>query len=232
MMKRLTFFRQSAAALLLLGLLTFPAHAAPNDPKKWEKDIAAFETSDATNPPPKNAILFIGSSSIRRWTNLVSDFPKFQVINRGFGGSQIEDSVYYAERIALPYQPRLIVLYAGGNDLAAGKSPEQVCEDYKAFVKKIHAQLPNTRIAFVSSAPNPKRWALIDKIKALNQLVEAYTKQNPKLDFLNVYPLMLGEDGLPKPDIFVADKLHMNPKGYAIWIPVITEYLAKHAGKP
>ena len=107
------------------------------------------------NHPPKGAILFIGSSSIRLWKTLARDFPEHKVINRGFGGSQIIDSVRFAERVVLPYQPKRIVFYAGGNDINAGKAPEEVCADFKAFVEKVRGALPETRIAYISIAPNP-----------------------------------------------------------------------------
>lgn len=192
---------------------------------RWEKDIAAFEAADRTNPPPKNAILFIGSSSIRMWKTLAQDFPEHRVINRGFGGSQIEDSVHFAERIVFPYQPRLIVMYAGGNDINAKKTPEQVFSDFKAFVETVHGKLPETRIAYISIAPNPARWAQIEQVKTANKLIQDYTRQHPKLAFINVFPHMLGADGQPKPDIFLPDRLHMNANGYAIWKKVVGEFL-------
>ncbi len=125
----------------------------------WEKEIRAFEKAALTSPPPSGAILFIGSSSTRLWKTLAQDFPDHKVINRGFGGSQIADSVNYADRIVIPCKPRLIVLQAGGNDIAAGKSPERVLSDFKAFVEKVRARLPETRIAFLSIHPAPVRWA-------------------------------------------------------------------------
>lgn len=192
---------------------------------KWEKEIAALEARDRTNPPPRDGIVFVGSSSIKRWTNLAQAFPGKPVINHGFGGSQICDSVAYAERIVIPQRPRLVVLYAGGNDINAGKTPETVFNDFKAFVKKVHAALPQTRIAFISSAPNPKRWEQVEKVKRLNQLAAAYISGDPRLTFINVFPHMLGADGQPKPDIYVADRLHMNDKGYAIWTEIIGPYL-------
>jgi lysophospholipase L1-like esterase len=188
---------------------------------KWEKDIAAFEAADKTNPPPSGATLFIGSSSIRMWKTLAVDFPGHQVINRGFGGSEIADSVEFADRIVLPYAPKRILMYAGGNDINAGKTPEQVLADFKAFVAKVHRKLPETRVSFISIAPNPARWAQIEKVKAANKRIEAYTRSNPKLSFINVFPHMLGPDGKPLPDIYLPDKLHMNAKGYAIWTSII-----------
>ncbi len=192
---------------------------------KWEKDIAAFEARDKTNAPPKNAILFIGSSSIRLWKTLVQDLPGHQVINRGFGGSQIIDSVAFAERIVLPYEPKLIVVYAGGNDINAKKSPEQVLADFKTFVGKVRAKLPKTRIAFISIAGNPARWTQIESVRAANKLVADFCKSGDNLDYIDTHSQMLGADGQPLPDIFVADRLHMNEKGYAIWKRVVTPHL-------
>ena len=194
---------------------------------KWEKEIADMEARDRTNPPPKDCILFVGSSSIRRWTNLAKAFPGQPVVNHGFGGSQICDSVAYAERIVIPQRPRLVVLYAGGNDLNAHKTPETVFADLKAFVEKIERALPETKIAFISSAPNHKRWEQVEQVKRLNQLAEEFMRKDQRLAFINVFPHMLDSDGRPKPDIFVSDGLHMNEKGYAIWTEIIAPFLKK-----
>lgn len=224
---------RAADFILLVGLLAtaLPGRAAEtNSPfARWEKEIAAFEASDKTNPPPKGAIVFVGSSSIRMWKSLASDFPDRAVVNRGFGGSQIIDSVHFADRIVLPYAPRQIVMYAGGNDINAGKTPEQVLADFKVFVAKVQAALPATRIAFISIAPNPARWAQVERVRRLNQLIEDYTRTNSHLDFINVFPQMLGPDGQPKPDIFLNDRLHMNERGYALWREIVGGHLLKTA---
>ena len=191
----------------------------------WEKEIAAFEAADKANPPPRHGILFIGSSSIRLWKTLGGDFPGRAVINRGFGGSQLIDSVYFAERIVFPYEPKQIVIYAGGNDINAGKSPEQVFADFKSLVGKVRARLPDTRIAYVSIAPNPARWAQVERVRAANRLIEGFAKEEVRLKFINVFSHMLGEDGQPRPEIFVADRLHMNEKGYRLWTALIGPHL-------
>ena len=220
---------RAADFILIVGLLAaanFGRAAETNSPfAKWEQEISAFEASDITNPPPKEAIVFVGSSSIRMWKNLAKDFPDRAVLNRGFGGSQIIDSVHFADRIVLPYAPRQIVMYAGGNDINAGKTPEQVFADFKAFVAKVQAALPATRIAYISSAPNPARWAQVERVRRLNQLIEEYTRTDSHLDFINVFPQMLGPDGQPKPDIFLADRLHMNERGYALWREIVGGHL-------
>jgi len=229
-------FRALALALLTAlaaaGCATRPSPAprallATNLP--FAKEINAFVEADRTNPPPKNATLFIGSSSIRLWKTLAQDFPRHRAINRGFGGSQIIDSVNYADRIVIPYRPRRIVMYAGGNDINAGKSPQQVLADFQAFVRKVRAVLPNTEIAYISIAPNPARWSQVDKVREANALISDYTRQQHRLSFINVFPHMLGADGLPRPEIFVADRLHMNAKGYELWKQIVGAYLDKRA---
>ena len=202
----------------------FTNSLATHNSTQWEKEIAAFEAKDRTNPPPKGCIVFVGSSSIKRWTNLTADFPSLPVVNRGFGGSQLADSVNFASRIIIPYKPRQVVIYAGGNDINAGKEPEVVFGDFAALAARIKTELPRTRIAFISSAPNLKRWAQVEKVKRLNELAADYCHRHG-ITFINVFPLMLGPDGHPKPDIFVEDGLHMNQKGYAIWKQAVGPHL-------
>ncbi len=212
---------------LLLVLLTAASLCAQQKTNAFEKEILAFEASDKTNPPPKHAALFIGSSSIRLWKTLAQDLPEYRVINRGFGGSQVADSIHFAERIVLPYEPEVIVLYAGGNDINAKKSPEKVFSDFKTFVDQVRVKLPATKIAYIAIAGNPARWAQVDKVREANRLIREYTATQPGLSFIDVFPHMMGADGTPQPDIFVADKLHMNEKGYAIWKRVVGEHLKK-----
>lgn len=207
------------------GCQTAPENSlATHQSAQWENEIAAFEAKDKTNPPPQNSIVFVGSSSIRKWTMLSADFRGLPVMNRGFGGSQLADSVNFADRIVIKYQPREVVIYAGGNDINAGKSPEIVYGDFVALVQKLHSGLPNAKLAFISVAPNPARWSQLEKVKRMNALSEKYCRQHG-IAFINVFPLMLGADGHPLPDIYVADGLHMNAKGYAIWRQAVAPYL-------
>ncbi len=204
---------------LLLPEITFA------ETNKFESEIVAFERSDRTNPPPKGAVLFVGSSSIRLWKTVAQDFPKHRVINRGFGGSQISDSIYYAERIVLPYKPKLVVMYAGGNDIHDGKDPEAVFNDFKTFVATVHKRLPRTRIAYISIAPNPARWAEVDRVRAANALIADFARRKRNLEFINVFSDMLGPDGQPRPEIFSSDRLHMNEQGYALWTRIVKKSL-------
>ena len=196
------------------------------DSSKWESEIKAFEAADKTNPPPHGAALFIGSSSIRQWKTLAEDFQEYKVINRGFGGSQIIDSVAFADRIVIPYTPRMILVYAGDNDIAAGKSPEQVLADFKAFTRKVRPSLVEAKVAFISIKPSPSRWEFAEKIKAANRLIEDFCKDE-RLIYVDVFNPMLGADGKPRPELFVEDRLHLNHKGYALWTAMIRPRLKK-----
>jgi len=225
LLRRLLSWLCMALLAIALGLPSTFAQQEETTAARWEPEIKAFEAADKTNPPPEGAILFIGSSSIRLWKTLAQDFPEHKIVNRGFGGSQIVDSVSFAERILLPCRPRMIVLYAGGNDINSGKPPEQVFADYRSFVKKVHAALPETRVAYISIAPNPARWAQVEKVRAANELIGSYARGHPKLAFINVFPHMIGEDGRPRPELFVEDRLHMNANGYALWTKIVSPYL-------
>lgn len=152
----------------------------------WEKEINAFLELDEKDLPKKNGVLFVGSSSIRGWRTLGDDFPHLRTINRGFGGSHLEDVNFYAEQIVLPYKPKLIVLYAGENDLASGKSIEQVFNDFKRFASLVHQKLSKTRLIFVSLKPSPSRWKLTPKFKELNALIKTETEKDKRLLFVNV----------------------------------------------
>ena len=188
------------------------------DPKadKWEKDIAAFEAKDKTTPPPQNEIVFVGSSSIRMWKSTEA-FPDLKIINRGFGGSQMSDSVHYAERIILPYKPRIVVVFAGGNDINAKKMPEKVADDFKALVGKIHEALPTTRVYYISLFPNVQRKSQDPLCQKANELIQAYTKTNPLLGYIDTASKMRAADGGPRPELLRPDGLHMNDDGYKIW---------------
>lgn len=218
-----------AALLCAAGCRTSQTASLPplEDKRPFAKEINAFTASDATNHPARGGILFIGSSSIRLWKTLKQDLPDLPVLNRGFGGSQVIDSFNYADHIVFPYKPRHIVMYAGGNDLNARKTPERVAADFRAFVALVHAQLPRTRISYISIAPNPARWSQIVQVREANRLIEEFTRTDKRLGFINVFPHMLGADSQPKPDIFVDDRLHMNPRGYEIWKRVVGDYLRR-----
>jgi lysophospholipase L1-like esterase len=197
---------------------------AKHDASKWRRDIAAFEAVDATNPPPRGCIVFSGSSYIRKWTTLATDFPGLHAINRGFGGCHLADVYTYADRIIIPYAPREVVIYAGGNDISSGLAPEIVFGDFVALMTKLRGALPQAKLVFISCPPSPKRWEQTDKIKKTNELIAGYCRQHG-ISFVNAFKLMLGADGKPRPEIYGDDHLHMNATGYVIWRDAVAPYL-------
>ena len=165
-------------------------------------------------------------SSIVRW-NLPESFPELgtKAINRGFGGSLIADSVYFADRIVIPYKPRIAVLYAGDNDVETPTTAEQIADGFKQFDRKVHAALPDTKIIFISIKPSLRRFAFMDKIRSANALVKAYVGQQKHLAYVDIVPQMLGADGKPRPELLVADGLHMTAEGYKVWTAALRPHL-------
>lgn len=213
------------AGLLLALFAYLPLlRAAEPQTNKWEATIIAFEQKDKQTPPPKGAILFVGSSSIRMW-NTTNSFPTLATINRGFGGSYMSDVARFADRIVTPYCPRLIVVYAGGNDIAGKRTAEQVFAAYKDFVATVRKSLPKTPIIYIAMAPNPKRWHLYPEMQKANALIRDYAKAGDQLRFLDFGPQMLGPDGQPRPELFLKDKLHLNAEGYKLWNSLLLPHL-------
>jgi lysophospholipase L1-like esterase len=185
---------------------------------RWEKEIAAMEAADKTNPPAKGGVLFIGSSTIRMWSSLAKDFPQHKVINRGFGGSEIVDSTFFAPRLIFPLEPQVIFLRSGGNDIHNGKSPQQVFADYLAFVATVHAKLPKTQIIYLGLCPTIARIKEIPQGNQLNGLIQAYAATNPLLKIVDCADMTLGPDGQPRAELFLPDKLHLSKAGYELLV--------------
>jgi len=219
--------KATVGLIMSLCLALHSPLAGASDFEKWEKEIAAYEQADYTSPTPKGGLLFIGSSTVRLWKTLAQDFPQHRVINRGFGGSQIVDSTHFAERIIFPYAPRMILLRAGGNDIHAGKSPELVFSDFRAFVAKVHEKLPDTQIAYIALSPSIARWDEKEKGEALNRMIREYTREIPGLKYIAAESISLGSDGKPRPELFVADKLHFSPEGYKLLAESVRPHLPK-----
>ena len=190
------------------------------------QEINAFWEADKKQLPPRDAVLFMGSSSVRLWTSLARDFPEIPVINRGFGGSQIFESTYYADYIALPYAPKMIVMFAGTNDLAYGnRSPEQVLKDYQEFVATVHAKLPTVRFAFLSISPTVQRWNNESKVLETNYLIDRWVHENDsptlKLSFIDTHSQLLTLEGGPSPKLLREDGLHLNDDGYKLFVSIV-----------
>lgn len=218
-------------ATLVLSVALAPAQEVPAQDResgppaaRWESAIAEFETWDAKNSVPADAVLFVGSSSIRLWkTN--EDFPDRPIINRGFGGAHISDVNYFADRIVLPYAPKVIVFYAGDNDIADRKTPQRVFDDYRAFVGLVHDKLPQTRIVFLPIKPSPKRWELWAPMREANSLIREHSQGDARLFYADVATPMLAADGTPRQELFVEDGLHLNGEGYRLWTQVVAPVL-------
>lgn len=215
-------FRIILCSVLSIGITTVTA-------QQFDNEIAAFKKQDSVSFPEKHSILFVGSSSFRLWKNINNDFSSFTIINRGFGGSALPDVIRYADKIILPYHPKLIVIYCGENDIAASDTvtPEMVAERFKTLFQIIRNKLQDVSVAFVSIKPSPSRWHMKERMIKANELIKKYLESENNTKFINVWNVMLGADGNPLPDIFIADNLHMNEKGYVIWKKIIEPYLKK-----
>lgn len=228
----LTFPALIAALAFVAGCAGVPAPTAPVagavDPvsaPEWVDDMRRFAAQDAATPPPAHPIVFTGSSSVRLWLTLNEDFPGKPVLNRGFGGSQLRDVVHYADQLAIHYRPRMIVVYAGDNDINAGRTPPQVLSDFRALVARIRRDLPKVPIVYLSIKPSPSRAAQLDAQREANALVRAEAAKWPQVEFVDIFTPMLGADGQPRAELFVEDRLHMNAAGYALWRKIVAPYL-------
>ena len=194
-----------------------PRVAALPDTARFAAELNAFARADSVTPPPPAPVLFVGSSSIRMWESLATDFPGVPLLNRGFGGSRMDDVLRHADRVVFRYRPRAIVLYEGDNDLEEGKSPARVAGEVAEFLQRVRVALPLARVVCLSVKPSPARWRLVDKVRETNALLEAVVSRDTMATFVDVFTPMLGANGRPRPELFGPDSLHMTPAGYAVW---------------
>lgn len=212
----------SKAASVTGPVLTPGPVVTPADP--WADAIAAFTLADGDRPR-SGGVVFVGSSSLRLWKDLEERFRDHAAVNRGFGGSQLRDCIRHLERLVLPHKPRTVVVYAGDNDLAAGRTPQQVLDDFKALARRIHERLPQTDVVFVSIKPSPARADLLDDIRESNTLVRDYADAQAHIRYVDVFTPMLDAEGHPRDDLFRGDALHLNANGYALWYSLISPVL-------
>jgi lysophospholipase L1-like esterase len=208
-----------AFSLLACGLAIARAALPAN---LWEADMQRFDMLDREHPMPQGGVVFVGSSSIRLW-DLKKSFPQLDAPNRGFGGSELADSVKYLDRLVLRHKPRVVVLYAGDNDIGRGKSPEQVMKDFEEFVAGVHKEFPETKILYIAIKPSILRWNLAEPMQRTNAGIAAICAESNNCEFVNVWPAMMGADGRPKRDLFAWDGLHMNDAGYRFWAKLIED---------
>ena len=216
-------------ALLLAAAVQPPVAPAPRavDPfARWEKSIAAIEKRLQANPPAPGGVFFAGSSSIVLW-DLKKWFPGKDYVNVGFGGSVIRDSTHFAPRILIPHKPGTIVFYAGDNDIAQNRSPEEVLADFKSFVAAVRADNPPCRVLYIPVKPSLARWKLFDTQSKANGLIRDFCSKEDHLGYIDIVPHMLQTDGTPNPELFVKDGLHLSEKGYEIWTAEVRKALEK-----
>ncbi|OQP53750.1 G-D-S-L family lipolytic protein [Niastella populi] len=208
-----------------------PLATRPKQPQAppFYKDILAFKKQDAQQAPPANGILLVGSSSFTKWTDVQEYFPGYPIINRGFGGSTLPDVIRYAYDIILPYKPKQVLIYCGENDLASGEevTAAVVVQRFKTLYGIIRQNLPNATISFVSIKPSPVRAHIQPKVKVANREIQAWLKTKKNAQFIDIYDAMLDANKNMREELYVGDRLHMKPEGYAIWKKLITPYLVK-----
>ncbi|WP_109123807.1 SGNH/GDSL hydrolase family protein [Dyella sp. C11] len=223
-MKRLTWLVFFLTTLVASAI----AHADSAPPSHWTPDINAFVAADHEHPPVQHGVLFIGSSSIRFWASLAEDFPGVPVINRGFGGSALPDSTFYADKIVWPYKPNLIVMYAGDNDINDGATAEQVLASFQKFVARAREGVPNVPVVYISIKPSIARLNLWPTMKAANDKIRDWAATQKNVRFVDIAPAMLDAQGKPRAELFRPDGLHMLPAGYALWVATLKPVLADY----
>lgn len=200
--------------------------AVPLAYARWQSSMDAFAAADLERQPQSDGVLFVGSSTIRMWSDLREDFRQVPVvINRGFGGSTMADCNYFVKSLVVQYRPRHVMVYAGDNDLAEGRTPAQVLESFQSFVAAVRTALPETRISYISIKPSPLRVGLLPKMREANALLADYVRTLSNSDYIDIFTPMMQADGTPRGDLFGADRLHMNDAGYDVWRSVISSYV-------
>lgn len=192
----------------------------------WQ-DIQEFKKQNQQNPPPKDAILFLGSSSFTKWTDVADYFPTKTIINRGFGGSRLTDLNYFADDLLAPYQPKQIIIYCGENDFADNHQlkAQKVVKRYKTLYRKIRERFPNIEVDYISIKYSPSREKLWPQMKEANKMIAAFMKKEPNAEFIDVTKAMEDANGNVRKEIFVEDMLHFKPEGYQIWTKVMNPYM-------
>ena len=212
---------------VLVTIAELSSAQTPRTESRFEKDVKAYEAADKAEPPPQGEILLVGDSQFFRWKTLREDLPGYTIVNRGVDSFQFSDVIEFADRIVLPYKPRLIVLHVGGNDIHTGKSPDRVLADFKTFVAQVRQTLPDVPIVFSSLTPSPARWDEADRRRQANKLVQDYIATQANLHFIDLWNAMLAPDGQPREDIWVADRIHPNHAGYQIRVKLMLPLLGK-----
>ena len=204
--------------------LSFNPSFAQTQPALWD-EVQILKKFDQQYKTPPHPILFVGSSSIRKWDDLQLAFGKYNVLNRGIGGAVVNDIIYYLNDIVFPYDPRQIVLYVGENDLLDERSTaDSILNRTKKLYHLIRTRLPSIPIIYISLKPSPSRAKFQQKAVESNRLIKNFFSGEKNVVFIDVYSLML-KKGNSRPELFVDDQLHMNEAGYKIWEKAVRKYL-------
>jgi lysophospholipase L1-like esterase len=213
-----------ALAILVAGISTAGAQTL----ERWEKEVAAYEASDRLAPPPRGEIVFVGSSSIRNW-DLAASFPDLKVINRGVWapgqGFELSDVVRFLDRLVVPHQPRVVVVYAGDNDVSGGRTSEQVVVEAERVITRLRARLPDVRIVFIGLKPSPARWLSVDRMRLTNAMLRQVCERDDRVAYVDVDGPMMGWDERPRRELFVDDGLHLSAEGYRLWTTLVRPFL-------
>jgi lysophospholipase L1-like esterase len=196
------------------------------DPARFASAIAEFQAADASNPPPKGAIVCTGSSSMRMWhPRIKDDLPGLTLLPRGFGGSHYTDLIYHLEALVFKYQPRALLLYEGDNDANYGKTPERIFQDFKFLAEQCRKQFPDLRLYIIGAKPSIARWAIAEQMQRSNAMIQDYCRANLGFTYIDVWSQLLDGDGQARPELFMEDKLHLNSAGYDRWTAAIAPVL-------
>jgi lysophospholipase L1-like esterase len=220
-MKQSGFFK----FFLITAVLFTNLHLNAQDPKRFQKEVDILAAQEYDFNQDKKLVLFTGSSSIRMWNDVQSVYPDYNVINNGFGGSHFSDLIFYYDKLIAPYDPDILFIYEGDNDVASGKKSENIVQEAKQLIGMIRRDLPQTKIVLISPKPSVSRWNLKNEYETLNRQLEKLAKNTCMVEFADVWNAMVDENGQVFTDVFLDDNLHMNKKGYDIWGKVIGEFL-------
>lgn len=216
-----------AVLIVMLAVCSFQFEASAQTNRPFWDEIENFQKKDSLSMPPKNGIVFLGSSSFRMWNDAEKIFKNYQVINRGFGGSTLADAITYLDYLVEPYQPRQVVIYSGENDIASGAGAEETFRRLKTLAEKIREKQPEVSLIYVSMKESPSRVQFRDSLLKANDLIKTYINTLPKSVYVDVNAKMLNKDGSTRPELFKEDMLHMKKAGYDIWEKAIRPLLLK-----
>jgi lysophospholipase L1-like esterase len=211
--------------IILILVIFFFQILSAQDPARFKKEIDSLRQLVGERKPDSKLILFTGSSSIRMWNNIQEYFPDKVIINTGFGGSHMSDLLFYLDDVVIQYQPDQIFIYEGDNDVASGKKPAGIMKDTRKVVHQLNKALPSVPIILISPKPSLARWELRETYTKLNDHFESYAARHDQVNFINVWPVMLNEEGTPLKELFVEDGLHMSKAGYDLWVKEIIPYI-------